>query len=362
MNPFYISGYNEKYFCDREEETRLLIETVENGRNVLIHSPRRMGKTSLIKHFFHQMGKKKHKCIYVDLYATYSMNDLVEQLAREVLETFYAHNLFNGFKKILKGITANFTLGQDGTPSLSVSLSEKQAASSLKQLFEYLDQKKETVVVAFDEFQQIANYNRNAEAELRSHIQHLTNVRFVFSGSTAHLLTEMFLSAKRPFYQSSDVMSLKKIDWDVYAVFIKGSFESAGKSITGDALQLIMDFTEGYTYYTQVVSNLVFSITATNVDVEDVQKAIRQVLDSRKDDYTALFRLFSANQLKLLKAVAKEEKVEHLSAKLFLNAYQLSSATALQASKVLIEKEFLYVCEKGVVVYDLFLKRFLQRF
>lgn len=361
MNPFYISGYNEHFFCDRREETKLLLEAVENGRNILIHSPRRLGKTSLIKHFLHQMKKEKCKCIYVDLYATYSMNDLVEQLAHAVLETFFTHNLLNGIKRILKGITASFTISPEGGANLSIALSDKQVATGLGQIFDFLEKRKERVIVAFDEFQQIANYPQNAEAVLRSHVQHLSDVRFLYSGSSAHLLTEMFLNAKRPFYQSSDVMSLKKIHLDVYSDFIRQCFEKAGKKISTEALELIIDFTEVYTYYTQVLSNLVFSITVRTAGIKEVRLAIQQVLDSRKDDYSALLRLFSTNQLKLMKAVAKEDGVEQISSKLFLNTYGFSSATVIQASRVLIEKEFLYHTDRGIMVYDLFLKRFLQR-
>ena len=89
VNPFLLSGYvSPAYFCDREQETDKLASALRNGRNVTLVSPRRMGKTGLIRHVFHQVEQAgEAACYYVDLYQTDSLASLVKKLGDAVLGT-----------------------------------------------------------------------------------------------------------------------------------------------------------------------------------------------------------------------------------------------------------------------------------
>ena len=207
-NPFVIYGYKgAEYFCDRKKETKTICTALSNERNVVLISPRRIGKTGLIHHVFEQLKKSEPetKCFYMDINATRNVNQFIQLLAKTVVgqvDTFSQ----SAFRKIL-------TL-------FSITISQEQQEESLKHIFDYLKQSGKRIYIAIDEFQQISEYPENStEALLRSHIQFLPNVYFIFAGSSQHMMSEMFLSAQRPFYQSSQMVNLSPIDVHEYCEF-----------------------------------------------------------------------------------------------------------------------------------------------
>ncbi|MFB6307340.1 MAG: AAA family ATPase, partial [Flavobacteriales bacterium] len=116
-----------------------------------------------------------------------------------------------------------------GIPEMSFELqNEREQKASLQQIFRYLENSKKVNYIAIDEFQQIDQYpETNTEKILRSHIQHLKNCRFIFSGSQKHLLLPMFSDSKRAFYQSTDFLHLKKIERNEYKEFIQTHFQES---------------------------------------------------------------------------------------------------------------------------------------
>ena len=88
-NPFIVSGYvSADYFCDRKAETAELTGALVNGRNIVIVSPRRMGKTGLIEHCFHQKEiAQGYYTFFVDIYATGSLKELVFMLGKHIFDT-----------------------------------------------------------------------------------------------------------------------------------------------------------------------------------------------------------------------------------------------------------------------------------
>ncbi len=291
MNPFTLN-YNSKYFCDRESELKQLNENVINGRNTLLHSPRRLGKSAVIRHFFHDLERKGQvETLFVDLFATQRMDGLIKLFAEKILEKYHSKNFLVGITKLLKGISATLSFSQDGTPSLSLNIQENQHETTLHELFTYLEKRKKKVVVAFDEFQEVANYPQKAEAILRTRIQKLNNIQFIFSGSSNHLLKEMFYSAKRPFYQSSEVIVLEKINREKYADFINHFFVLGNKIIKEPAINYLLDFTDVYTYYTQAICNQAYYKSEDKLTIEMAIEISRSYIENRKYDYQSLLSL-----------------------------------------------------------------------
>lgn len=137
-----------------------------------------------------------------------------------------------------------------GSPTFSITVASDRQEESLKHIFEYLKQSDKRIYIAIDEFQQIAEYpEKGTEALLRSYIQFLPNVYFIFAGSSQHLMSEMFLSAKRPFYQSSQIMSLPLIDVGEYEVFANRWLKQKGIEISDSDFRYIYDLVDGQTWY-----------------------------------------------------------------------------------------------------------------
>lgn len=372
MNPFLIKGYlSPEYFCDRIEETETLLRNINNGADTTLISPRKYGKTGLIYHLFEtiQRNKLPIETLYVDIFATRSMSDFIKVMAEAVLKKFPEKSAigskFLTFIKGLRPVISYDTL--TGIPQIQINYqltSEKE--HTLGGVLEFIDSQGIEIVLAIDEFQQITEYpEKNIEALLRTHIQQMHNTRFIFCGSKRTIMTEMFLSARRPFFSSSKVMSLGKIDRETYKQFIKAHFEQGGMSIETDALEYIMDWTQGYTFYTQTLCNAIYGMQPDTIGMEEVKKACVDILEGLTDNYLQYRELVTPAQWNFLIAVAKEGIVEQPTSTQFLSKYNIGGATsAKRMAKSLSEKELLLpiVGKKRTAyqIYDIFFLRWIE--
>tara|TARA_R110002072_G_scaffold10821_2_gene50000 strand:+ start:1175 stop:2317 length:1143 start_codon:yes stop_codon:yes gene_type:complete len=371
-NPFHLKGYfGTKYFCDREDESLKLIQNAKNGTNTTLLSVRRMGKTGLIHHVFNKFKPEKQwKTIYIDIYATQNLAEFTNELASAILEVF-PHNNSAGkkFMTFIKGLSPVISYDAlTASPSIAFSFSQpKQYEQSIKGLFNFLDSQKQNVIVAVDEFQQIANYpEKNTEAILRTIIQSLSNVSFIFSGSHKHLLAEMFNSSKRPFFASTQILHLDVIDNDKYMKFIQKLFKSKGRTINDESIDFILKWTRSHTYYTQALCNRVYSLERKDNQIEDILNACDDILKEQEPIFYQYRNLLTSPQWKLLKAIGKEGEVYHPTAQNFIFSYQLGTPGGVRRGlKSLLKKEMIYKKESKngsyYLVYDCFLSKWLER-
>ncbi len=371
-NPFITKGYiDEEHFCDRKEETDKLIKNINNQINSTLFSPRKMGKTGLIQHIFSKISQQKEiNCLYIDLYATQNIHDFTQLLANAIFKTFpVKKSLANKFLDTFKNWRPIVSFDPlTGVPELSFDLTSQQINNqSISQLLKYLEKLDTPFAIAFDEFQQITFYpEENVEAILRSTIQHLQNCTFIFSGSHATLMHQMFMSVKRPFYNSTSNVFLNKIAHNEYQIFIKNTFEKRGFRISIEAIDFILNFTTGYTYHTQFICNQIFSLGYKKIDTQTTIKAILMTLDEHDSSFYQYRNLITNAQWTLLKALAKEEKVFMPYSKDFIQKYQLgTTAMVKRILDSLLEKELVYHTSGSEIsfysVYDVFLMRWLQR-
>jgi len=368
-NPFLVAGYySPEYFCDRETETAKIISALENGRNISLLSPRRFGKTGLIKHAFYKISEQdKHTvCIYFDIYSTQNLNDFVKIFAESVLGKIEGGaektmKKFAGFFKSFRPVLSYDALS--GAPELSVKIEQETATQSLQEVFAYLQQSNKQCYIAIDEFQQVAEYpEKGTEALLRSYIQFLSNVRFVFSGSRQHVMSEMFLSAKRPFYQSTQIMSLGVIDFDAYFQFANAHFQNKKFTLSKECFAIIYSQFEGHTWYVQAVLNRLFEYQKNIDNTEIVFYAIQELLEENTYSYQELMNAYSDVQVNLLRAIAKEKIVAQINSGEFIAKYNLKTASSVnRALQKLIDNELIYRTEKGYIVYERFLGLWLSK-
>ena len=366
-NPFLLTGYlSPDYFCDRERETQKLISALHNGRNVTLISPRRMGKTGLIRHVFHQMeADQQARCYYVDLYKTDSLTSLVEQLANVVLGS-----LDTTEEKIIKKVTTFFKSlrplfsfdSLSGVPTFMVDVKPEWAEHSLAEIFSYMEQSGEQCVVAMDEFQSITNYgDRNVEALLRSHIQQLTSVHFIFSGSQRHVLENMFTSANRPFYQSTQILNLYEIEEQSYYEFATEKMAVHGQQLPADVFGYLYQKLAGHTWYVQLMLNRLYESGEPLISKDIVDNVLMGIVDENEATFQTFMRLVTPAQAKLLRAIAKEENVRQAFSQSFINRYHLgATSTVKSALKVLVEKELVLDAQGAYQVYDRFFALWLK--
>ena len=368
-NPFVVGGYiSPHYFCDREVETELLIRNITNGRNVALISTRRMGKTGLIRHCFQFPEiKQGYYTFFIDIYDSRSLRDLVFALSKEILEVLkpVGKKALQSFWECVKSLQASISFDVNGMPSLNLGLGDIQApATTLDEIFRYLEQADKPCLVAIDEFQQISGYvEKNVEATLRTYVQHCNNARFIFAGSQRHVMGNMFLTPSRPFYQSVSMMHLESIPLEEYIRFAGTHFKRASKEIEENAIIAIYQQFEGITWYIQKVLNTLYDMTPEQgvCRVEMVPGAIRQIIDSFRYTYSEILFRLPEKQKELLIAITKEGKAKAVTSGAFIRKYRLASASSVQAAlKGLLEKDFV-TQEMGICqIYDRFLGIWLK--
>ena len=214
----------------------------------------------------------------------------------------------------------------------------------------------------FDEFQQIGNYpEKNMEAMLRSVIQEYPVIPYIFSGSSKHMLENMFMSAGRPFYQSSELMYLDRINENDYNLFIRENFNRGGRSIDETSVKKVFEWTRLHTYYVQYVCNLLYEKGGKITGEIEVNHVFHQIITDFEPQYINYRNLLSAHQFRLLKAIATEDGVTQPTSGSFITKNDLTSPSSVSTSlKALAGKEMIVFDLSKWNVYDVFFSRWLE--
>ena len=360
-NPFLLHGYVDPiYFCDRTQETKDLISALKNGRNVTLMSPRRMGKTGLIFNVFHQLQAEQDvACFYIDIFSTKSLESFVKTLASAVVGKLDTPlQRAEGFvQRFFQGLRLTFTTDIfTGNPQVELDFQPEQTETTLEQIFAYLVQSKKECYIAIDEFQQILEYpEKNVEALLRSYVQFCPNVHFIFSGSKQHLMLDIFSSAKRPFFQSTEKMNLYSIDESAYYDFASYWMKKKNIELSKDIFHSLYQQFDGHTWYLQYVLNVLYSDSQSEVTKEDLRNIICRIVQREKEAFQVIYNQLTDNQVSLLKAIAKEGVVKAINASEFIKKYRLKGSSSVnKALEYLIKNEIVYHTSEGYIVYNRF--------
>ena len=244
-----------------------------------------------------------------------------------------------------------------GVPQCTVDVQPQREEVTLQQIFAYLEQSKQPCYVAFDEFQEVAKYtDGKAEATLRSYIQHLNNVQFIFAGSKKHMMMEMFSSPARPFYQSTQLMCIDAIEETAYYAFAAKHFAAHKQSIDASTFHELYSLVKGHTWYVQALLNRLYQSGVATIEYNDVLSVLNQWLQENTPTYQMYCRLITNRQLEVMRAVAHEGEVRETGSNAFLQSHHLGSySTVRSAIEALEEKELLYCDDDGKYsVYDRF--------
>lgn len=367
-NPFPVEGYiGADYFCDREAETQELLSALENGRNVTLISPRRMGKSGLIKHAFERVRQTSPEvsCFYMDIFHTQSLNGFIQLLASNVIGA-----LDSDFSRLMSSVVSIFkhsrpSISTDeftGVPSLSLDIQKGDEEYTLKEVFAYLQQSGKRCYIAIDEFQQITEYpEKGTEALLRSYIQFLPNVSFIFSGSKRHIMGEMFSSPARPFYQSTQTLYLKEISETEYCSFAQRFFAESGRNLPSECFHTIYTTVMAHTWYIQMWLNRLYDMTEGDVTSADVNRTLAKILAEEDENFYVYSKIMTAAQRKVMTAIAKQKIVDKPYASSFIQEYKLPAVSTVKSCiKSLLDNEFLISDRESLSVYNRFFMLWLS--
>ena len=351
INPFIVTGRIEpEYFCDRVEESARLVRSLTNGNNMVIISPRRMGKTGLIRFCYDKPEiRDEYYTFFIDILHTSSLREFTYLLGREIYEMLLprSRKMATLFLRTIKSISGKFGFDPlTGLPTFNVELGDiERPEYTLEEIFSYLTLADKPCIVAIDEFQQVAKYpEKNIEALLRTHIQKVRNSNFIFAGSERHMMQEMFLSASRPFYHSADMLELRAIAREIYVPFIVEHFESRNRRIAAADVEKVYDLFKGHTFYIQKTFNEAFADTLVGGEctIEVIRTAIEGMIAANDTIFREILSNIPEKQKELLYAIAKDGEAERVTSAEFIKRHSLSSASSVQsATKKLLEKDII---------------------
>lgn len=371
LNPFIVGRYiSPDYFCDRKNETAFLIKQIENGRNVALISPRRMGKTGLIHHTFHQTElNKQFYTFFVDIYATTSLSELVYLLGKAIYDELKPKGKVwtERFFQIITSLRMGFKLdAMSGEPSFDISLGDIQTPqTTLDEIFAYLETADKPCIVAIDEFQQISNYEeKNVEAMLRTKIQQCKQTMFIFAGSKRHLMSNMFNSSSKPFYQSAICMGLDPIPLDTYTEFASHLFELRGKHVSKELTAKVYQQFNGCTWFVQMMMNELFALTGHGelCDIDKLETAEQNIIMTQENSYKDLLAHLAPKQKLILQAISREGTAKNVTSSAFIKRYNLPSASSVQSAiKGLLKNDIITQEDDGYRIYDYFFAHWLAK-
>lgn len=370
-NPFVTKGYaGPEYFCDRVKETKDIVQLLSNDNNLALISPRRIGKTDLIHHCFVQPEiKDNYYTFFIDIYSTNSLAGFVDMLGNAIFEELkpLGRKVWEQFFTAIKSLQQQISFDINGNPVWGLGIGNFSSPSTtLDEIFSYLRTADRPCLIAVDEFQQITQYPDAAkvEAALRSHIQRCPNATFLFAGSKRHLMSEIFMSPSRPFYQSVITMGLSPISIDKYIEFACRQFAQNNKNLTEDVVSDVYKRFNGVTSCLQRVMNVLFLSTPNGetCTLDMIDDAINYLLDLYTEHYQTLITQMSEKQRSVFMAIAAERRVKGVSSGKFVHKYRLTSpSSVVSAVKGLMEKDFITQENGEYYVYDQFFQLWLDR-
>ena len=323
-----------------------------------------MGKTGLIHHCFSQKEiQDKYYTFLIDIYATKNLQDMVYRMGQSIVNRLKSRgqSAIDRFLRFVTSLRTGISFDGQGNASWNIGIGDiKSPNFTLEEIFSYLKGADRKCIVAIDEFQVVAEYpEHNVEELMRTYVQNCRNAVFIFSGSQKSMMSEMFSSPARPFYQSVSMMFLKPVPLSAYDTFAKRHFEKAGKKIADDVVKAIYQRFDGTTWYLQKVLNQLFA-TKDSVVVSDIDKAVGQIISQNEEAYKDTIYQLTARQRDLLVAVGHERKAKQITGATFIKRYHLASASSVQKSAMsLIEKQLLTHQQGIYEVYDKFMSEWL---
>lgn len=309
-NPFsYFSIAEDEAFCNRAKEQDTLIKNAKTSQNLVLYAHRRMGKTSFIHQVIKRLEKARPKVqvIYIDLYGTVSEIDFIKTLYGGISRL---EPNFNKLLKMLVGVRASFYIDPEtNAPSVSVSMQPSEVQQYLEMAMKILTDysKKRKLMVVFDEIQEVSKYENAVafEKRLRSHIQLQNNICYVFSGSHRRIMTQMFSSADRAFYQMAGHMTLDPISKSDYLKWAKDLFKKGSRPLDEDIIFNIVDRCESQP---MPIQQFLYELwDARQVGIGTVESIEQVILRSRKDTFMTIWDSLSVNHKKMLQLVARTD-------------------------------------------------------
>ena len=371
MVPFkYGKVIEPLFFVNREKEIQFLQRNFYAKINTILISPRRWGKSSLVKKAATDLASINSKIVpcYLDLFNVRDEKDFYEQFSRAILIATYSkwEERLRAIKTLFKVITPKITVGIDPTSDFELGFDIndiKKHPDEILNLPESISNlKKIELVICIDEFQNISHFSNPLafQKKLRAIWQHHHKAVYCLYGSKRNMLTHLFEHKSMPFYKFGDTLFLSKISEEHWITYIRKQFKRTKKEIGIEEARLIAQLMENHPYFVQQLARETWEKTTKSCSEKIIQTAVNELLITSDLLFQKEIDLLSNKQVNFLKARVND--VVQFSTASVIQKYDLgSSANVNRVRKALVDKEVVDIYGKTIEFIDPLFKQWMKR-
>lgn len=342
-NPFKFGRVvDDQSFCNRRNEITELKKYIRDSHSVWLYSPRRYGKTSLVKKVFNELSDVE--TIYFDLYNVNTVDDFCKKYAKLIAAELFdwklnlktlAGNLTDQFK----GLKPSIVFDETGSPTFSLQ-AEKIASQldveTVLNIPNTISQKNSIkICIAFDEFQEISRIEPFLINWMRSAFQLHQNISYVFLGSKQSLMQTIFSSYNSPFYEFGVKMEITPIGRDELFNFVNEKFKSSNLTINSEAINQMLELSECHPHFTQYFASEMFYLILAGEDPADegfTSKWLSKVIQSQSHIFQNIYDQLSNIQRSVLLALVEIQPDEGLFSSDVRIKYKLPVSSTLNTT------------------------------
>lgn len=361
-SPFqYGTLVSKDNFVNRVAERKQLKDLLSSGINVMLISPRRWGKSSLVKVAMDELTEenKKVRVCFIDAFSIKTEAEFYHTFAREVISCASStlDKRMEDVKQFLRNISPTITLKSDSFNSMSFDLKfeldEREVMEVLALPERIAEAKGIRLIICIDEFQQLAQLSgyKAMEGKMRSVWQTQQAVSYCFYGSKRHMMMDIFNNSSNPFYRFGQVLFLQKIKKEEWMPFIVNSFRKTSKSINEEQAGRLCEVVKCHSWYLQQLCYFVWSGTLDEVTDEIIDTQIQQLVDTNMPMFMNDTENLTAAQVAMLRAVSEGES--RFNSAMVVRKYELGSAQTITRNKrILTERDFMEKQREDYVFSD----------
>ena len=338
QSPFQFGTLaTEENFIDRTEDRALLKQLLASHINVMLISPRRWGKSSLVKKAMTELSAedKEVRICYIDAFSIGSGAEFYRPFASQVIACASSkiERWIEDAKKFLTGVVPQIVVNDQITDFVAFDLKfvpQERDKMAILQLPELLAKEKGIrIIVCIDEFQQLASY--------------------CLYGSKRNMMLNIFNNSNSPFYRFGQVIFMQKIAKEHWVPFILSSFEKTGKRISESFASRICDVVECHSWYLQQLCYFIWSFTVSEVTEEVFSLGLKQVLNINTPMFQNDTENLSSTQIEMLKAIADGE--QHFSSQAVKQVYNLGNPNTIVKNKKILQNKDIIEKQKADFVF-----------
>lgn len=359
----------DTYFIGREKESARLESNFKYGVNTVLMSPRRWGKTSLVKRVARSANSNGRIIIQMDIFACRSEYDFYNTFSSAILKQTASkieewYELAKGFiERLIPRLSVSPETGTDYSVSLGITPKTHSPEEVLSLPEVIAERKKCELIICIDEFQQVGEFPNSLEVQkrLRSVWQHQKHVSYCLYGSKLHMMTKLFLKKSYPFYKFGEVLSLEPIPLQTWIPYIQGRFNAFGKQINEVFVERICETVDYQASYVQQLAYSVLLLSGEGVTEESFGRAVDDLLAQNSNTFIEQTQSLTTYQLNFLRAIMDgvSSGFGEASVRDRYNLGSVSNITRLKQS--MIDKELVELTTKGIILGDPVLKLWLKR-